>query len=148
MRLDAMLTRLRVPRTWEPSDSYAHVLGAAPAFAGLDPDRVPVLLMGLLFIADAAGWVERAIADATDVLDRVDANDDAHHLVQAFIDGANLLLPGDPARAADRLTERSKSVNTGAVTCCYRSPPSVMGSYELERSRLPLQAVYESLNAR
>lgn len=75
------------------------------AFAGLD--RVPVLLMGLLFIADAAGWVERAIADVTDVLDRVDANDVAHHLVPACIDGANLLLPGDPARAAgDVVTAR------------------------------------------
>ena len=67
--------------------------------------RVPALLMGLLFIADATGRVERAIADATDVLDRVDANDDAHHLVRAFTDGANLLLRGDPARAADRFTE-------------------------------------------
>ena len=88
-----------------PDELYGLLMETAASLRDADPDRALEVLTALAFVAGMGGRWEDGIADTRRAIDGVRAAPELQGCMRAFVDGATLLVAGDPAGARPRLEE-------------------------------------------
>jgi len=88
-----------------PDELYGLLMETAAPLRDADPDRALEVLTALVFVAGMGGRWEDGITDTRRAIDGVRAAPELQACMRAFVDGATLLVAGDPAGARPRLEE-------------------------------------------
>jgi DNA-binding CsgD family transcriptional regulator len=88
-----------------PVGAFTMLRHAAVALAEHKPDRAVEMVALMVLAASSGGWVPQGIADAREVIARVQGGGVLQEFMHAFLRGAGALLDGDTSAAASRFDE-------------------------------------------